>query len=97
MHPTLDLTELDMKVGRLFMAGMPGTKMDLGIEALIRDYCLGGVILFSRNIKNPVQLATLCRDLQETALKYHGIPLFLAIDQEGGRVARLKDPFTQFP
>lgn len=97
MHPTLDLTELNMKVGRLFMAGMPGTKMDPGIEALIRDYCLGGVILFSRNIIDPVQLATLCRDLQEAALKYHGIPLFLAIDQEGGRVARLKDPFTQFP
>jgi len=96
VHPTLDLTELDMKVGRLFMAGMPGAQMDPGIEALIRDYCLGGVILFSRNIEGPIQLATLCRDLQETAVKYHGIPLFLAIDQEGGRVSRLKDPFTQF-
>ncbi len=97
MHPTLDLTELDTKVGRLFMAGIPGTQMDPEIEALIRDYSPGGVILFSRNIEDPVQLATLCRDLQETGVRYHGTPLFLAVDQEGGRVSRLKEPFTQFP
>jgi beta-N-acetylhexosaminidase len=64
------------------MAGMPGTELDADTEALIRDYCLGGVILFSRNIENPVQLAGLCKDLQDRAMKYHGIPLFLAVDQE---------------
>ena len=53
--------------------------------------------MFSRNIKDPVQLARLCMDLQNRAMKYHGIPLFLAIDQEGGRVARLREPFTLFP
>ena len=97
MNSTLDLSELNTKIGRLFMAGMPGKKMDAGTEALIRDYCLGGVILFSRNIENPIQLARLCNDLQEKATKYHGIPLFLAVDQEGGPVARLRDPFTAFP
>ncbi len=79
------------------MAGIPGTKLDSGTEALIRDYCLGGVILFSRNIDDPLQLATLCNDLQDRAMEYHGIPLFLAVDQEGGRVARLKEPFKSFP
>lgn len=79
------------------MAGIPGTQLDKGTEGLIRDYCLGGVIFFSRNIETPVQLATLCRDLQDQAIKHHGIPLFLAVDQEGGRVARLKEPFTCFP
>ncbi|MFH1240784.1 MAG: beta-N-acetylhexosaminidase [Pseudomonadota bacterium] len=96
MHPVLDLTELDAKVGRLFMAGMPGTEMDPETEALIRDYCLGGVILFSRNIADPIQLARLCRNLQNAAMGSHGVPLFLAIDQEGGRVSRLREPFTQF-
>lgn len=96
MHPTLDLSELDIKVGRLFMAGIPGPELDPETEALIRDYCLGGVILFGRNIQDPVQLATLCRDLQRTAIRCHGIPLFLAVDQEGGRVSRLREPFTQF-
>ena len=97
MHPTLDISELNTKIGRLFIAGIPGAELDLDTEVLIRDYSLGGVILFSRNIQNPLQVATLCNDLQDTAMKYHGIPLFLAIDQEGGRVARLKEPFTLFP
>ena len=97
MHPTLDLSELDTKIGRLFMAGMPGPELDGDTEGLIRDYCLGGVILFGRNIESPLQLAGLCKDLQAAAMKYHGIPLFLAVDQEGGRVARLKEPFTRFP
>ena len=97
LHPTIDLSELDTQIGRLFMAGIPGTKLDSRTEALIRDYCLGGIILFSRNIEDPVQLATLCSELQQTAMKHHGIPLFLAVDQEGGRVARLQEPFTRFP
>ena len=97
MQSTLDLSELDLMIGRLFMAGMPGPELDRGTEELILDHCLGGIILFARNIENPIQLASLCHNLQETAMKQHGIPLFLAVDQEGGRVARLKEPFTLFP
>ncbi|MDY6971118.1 MAG: beta-N-acetylhexosaminidase [Thermodesulfobacteriota bacterium] len=97
MHSTLEQSELNAKIGRLFMAGIPGTRLDEGTEALIREYCLGGVILFARNIEDPLQLAALCNDLQERAMRYHGTRLFLAIDQEGGRVARLKSPFTGFP
>ncbi|MBW1735192.1 MAG: beta-N-acetylhexosaminidase [Deltaproteobacteria bacterium] len=97
MQSTLELSEFDQMIGRLFMAGMPGPQLDRATKALVRDHCLGGVILFARNIEDPVQLAGLCHDLQETAMGEHGIPLFLAVDQEGGRVARLKAPFTLFP
>lgn len=97
MNPTLDMDGLNTRIGRLFMAGMPGPELDPGTEELIRDYGLGGIIFFSRNIQDPTQLATLCRDLQEKSLHYNGIPLFLAVDQEGGRVARLRTPFTEFP
>ena len=97
MQSTLELSELDLRIGSLFMAGMPGPELDRDTEALIRNHCLGGMILFARNIENPIQLASLCHNLQETAMKQHGIPLFLAVDQEGGRVARLKEPFTLFP
>lgn len=97
MTSTLERSEIDAKVGSLFMAGMPGTTLDEHTDELIRDYCIGGVILFSRNIENPLQVATLCNDLQESSLKYHGTPLFMAVDQEGGRVARLREPFTSFP
>lgn len=97
MDRNLDSLELDRKIGQLFMAGIPGTQLDEGTANLIRRYHLGGVILFSRNIENPVQLAMLCRDLQDTSQRYYDSPILLAVDQEGGRVARLKEPFTVFP
>jgi len=77
------------------MVGMPGPHLDKETHKLIRKDHIGGIILFSRNIEDPLQLATLCRDLQAAALKR--FPLFLAVDQEGGRVARLKEPFRSFP
>jgi len=97
MEINVDRSKLDAKIGRLFMAGIPGTTLDAETAALIRQYGLGGVILFSRNIVDPQQLAVLCNDLQDSAMKSHGIPLFISVDQEGGRVARLREPFTSFP
>jgi beta-N-acetylhexosaminidase len=97
LNPLLDLSEINRKIGQLFMTGMPGISLDEDTKRLIGDYNPGGIILFSRNISDPLQLARLCRDLQKTSIKYHGNPLFLAVDQEGGRVARLRTPFTVFP
>jgi len=96
MNPILDLTEVTQKIGRLFIGGIPGPELDTNTVRLIKNYHLGGIILFSRNIEDPVQLARLCKDIQKVAMESSGYPLFLAIDQEGGRVARLKPPFTQF-
>ena len=96
-NTTLELSEMNRKIGQIFMAGIPGTHLDKGTEALIRDYNLGGIILFSRNIEHPVQVATLCREIKHISMKYHGGSLFLAVDQEGGRVSRLREPFTLFP
>jgi beta-N-acetylhexosaminidase len=97
VNTTLELSELDRKIGRLFMCGLPGPRVDPETERLIREVQPSGVILFSRNVEDPVQLATLCRRLQEVAKEAHGMPLILAVDQEGGRVARLRAPFTEFP
>jgi beta-N-acetylhexosaminidase len=97
LNTVLDLSELNQRLGQLFITGMPGTGLDEGTELLIRDYNLGGIILFSRNINDPMQLARLCHDIQNAAARYQSDPLFIAIDQEGGRVARLRKPFTVFP
>jgi beta-N-acetylhexosaminidase len=79
------------------MVGMPGPHLDEATDRLIREGHVGGIILFSRNIEDPLQLAALCRDLQAAASERQAPPLFLAVDQEGGRVARLKEPFRRFP
>jgi len=97
VNPSLDLNSLNTRIGRLFMAGIPGPDLDAQTEDLIRNWGLGGVILFSRNIEDPVQVAALCGALQKCSHRYNEIPLFLAVDQEGGRVARLRAPFEEFP
>ncbi len=96
MQATLELSELNFKIAQLFMAGMAGPELDDRARELI-ELGVGGVVLFSRNIEGPEQVAGLCGQLQALALETHGTPLFVAIDQEGGRVARLKEPFTIFP
>ncbi len=97
MSLTVNHSGSGMEIGSVFMAGMPGPDLDRGTETLIAENGLGGIILFARNIKDPVQVAALCKDLQRMAMKHQGIPLFIAVDQEGGRVARLRAPFTVFP
>jgi len=97
VNTTLELSELDHKIGRLFMCGMPGPMLDEDTRRLIRAIHPSGIIFFKRNVKDPVQLARLCMDLQRESLKSGGAPLILAVDQEGGRVARLQAPFSEFP
>ncbi len=97
MHSTLELSELNTMIGSLFTVGIASTEPDRNALSLIREHKVGGVILFARNIENPLQVASLCRSLQEEAIAATETPLFLAIDQEGGRVARLKEPFTLHP
>ncbi len=85
--------KLARKVGQILMAGFEGTSPSKEIQNLIKEYDLGGVILFSRNIEDPSQCARLTKALQKFS---SDAPLFIAVDQEGGRVSRLPLPFTQF-
>lgn len=82
----------------MLMAGFEGTALTPETEDLIRNRHVGGLILFGRNYENPSQLLRLIKDLQAVALSVNpSQPLFISVDQEGGRVARLKNPFTAYP
>ncbi len=83
--------------GQLLMVGIPGPRMEAVAREMVRDLRVGGVILFARNIETPEQVWELCRDLQQEALAAAGRPLLISVDQEGGRVQRLKAPFTIIP
>ncbi len=87
----------DQIAGQMIMTGFSGTQIDKDLMFLIDTLKVGGVILFSRNIKTPEQLEDLCFSIQEYAKESGQPPLFIAIDQEGGKVARLQKPFTIFP
>ncbi len=84
------------KIGQLFMVGFEGTAVTPELATWMETYGWGGVILFGRNVETPAQLHRLIHGLQ-TGWRRGAMPLLIAIDQEGGRVARLKAPFTAFP
>ena len=79
------------------MVGFEGDKFSNDLQYLIGELNVGGIILFSQNITSPGQLKDLCKAMQRHAAESRNLPLFIAVDQEGGQVARLKDPFTEFP
>jgi beta-N-acetylhexosaminidase len=81
-------------IGQLLIGSLPGTTIPPEMRSLAREFGLGGVILFARNIEAPEQVAELSHDIQSLATE---LPLWVSVDQEGGRVARLRSPFTEWP
>lgn len=96
-QPKPDSPLLEDKIGQMLMVGFNGFEVSDTSHVIrdIREYNVGGIILFdynmttrtpNRNIESPEQVRSLTSSLTELATT----PLFIAIDQEGGRVARLK-------
>ncbi|MCF6331171.1 MAG: glycoside hydrolase family 3 protein [Sulfurimonas sp.] len=96
---TKDISELELKrmIGKMLIFGFDSLDINENNEIYhyIRDYNLGGVILFdklyydkdkAKNIQNPLQLKRLTKKLQEISKN----KLLISIDQEGGKIARLK-------
>ena len=83
--------------GQRLMVGFDGTTLNSDLKFLIKRLKVGGIILFSRNLETPDQIKQLCDEVQDYARLSKQPPLFIAVDQEGGQVARLKEPFSQFP
>lgn len=81
-------------VGQLLLAGFAGPDLPQEIRSLAREFSLGGVVLFRRNVEEPAQVAELAYRAR-TLLP--DTPLWVGVDQEGGRVARLRTPFTEWP
>lgn len=91
---------LEQKIAQMLMVGFRGLTLDESnyIVRDIREHRIGGIILFDRdaklktygrNITSPVQLQALTASLQALS----ATPLFIAVDQEGGKVARLKESY----
>ncbi len=91
----MKLTDEQM-AGQRLMVGFDGTDLSTDVKFLIKNLHVGGLILFKRNIATPEQVRHLCLSCQEYAGSCGEPALFIAIDQEGGTVARLKSPFTEF-
>jgi beta-N-acetylhexosaminidase len=90
----MSLRELRRHVGRLAIVGFSGYSVPAELRHLIADFDLGGVIYFARNVLEPAQVAELSRETASLAREW---PFWISVDQEGGRVARLRAPFTEWP
>jgi beta-N-acetylhexosaminidase len=90
----MSLRDIRRHVGQLVIAGFAGPSIPADVRQLAREFDLGGVILFARNVEAPEQVADVSREAQSLAQE---LPLWVSVDQEGGRVARLRAPFTVWP
>lgn len=88
---------IDEKIGQMIMISTNYTSFNQNLDDQLDDIKPGGVILFSQNIKSEEQLIKFIADLQDNVT----IPLFIGVDEEGGRVERFnsiaESPLSQLP
>lgn len=88
---------VDEKIGQMIMISTDYTSFNQNLNDQLDDIKPGGVILFSQNIKSEEQLIKFIADLQDNVT----IPLFIGVDEEGGRVERFnsiaESPLSQLP
>ena len=81
---------LSQKVGQLFLIGFMGTESSFALDKAIDAVKPGGIVVFSRNIKTARQISALTIAAQKRSIKASTLPLFIAVDQEGGDVLRIR-------
>lgn len=91
----LQAMTVEQKVAQLLVAGISGTTPGADGIAAIQNYQVGGIILFGRNVSSSRQLTELTNQLK--ALNTDYIPLFLCVDEEGGRVSRMPPEIADIP
>ncbi|MEK7690645.1 MAG: beta-N-acetylhexosaminidase [Bdellovibrionota bacterium] len=91
---SLALNEAKDVLGELLIAGISGLELDYSTETFLNQSRIGGVILFSPNYQSPGQVAELINHVQSCRV---GLPMWISVDHEGGKVQRFKKPFTKIP
>ena len=85
------------KIGQMMMIGIKEKTVEDNVSYLLQEYHIGGVILFDRNMDTAAQVQMLTGDLQKRAKQADSLPLFIAIDEEGGKVVRMKQHLSAAP
>ncbi|MBO9665420.1 MAG: beta-N-acetylhexosaminidase [Bdellovibrio sp.] len=85
-------------IGQHMFIGIQGHSLTADEKKFIVEQNIGGICLFGRNVAEPKQVHDLCAEIQSLRHRQADkAPLFIGIDMEGGRVHRLKAPFTVWP
>lgn len=91
----LSKMSLEDKIGQMILAGIFGTTLDTNAKNLISQFHVGGIIFYKNNFETPEQTVQLVNQLK--AGNSSNLPLFLSVDQEGGKVTRLPGGLVNFP
>ncbi|MBS1986151.1 MAG: beta-N-acetylhexosaminidase [Bdellovibrionales bacterium] len=91
--------DLGKLVGQSLIVGFEGTSIDKKTLDLLAKVGVGGVILFKQNYESLAQLVELTNTIQRAIIPAaaDGLPAWICVDHEGGRVQRFGAPFTAFP
>ena len=92
---TISELSLEEKVGQMIFAGIKGTDLTTDTQKIIAADRVGGIILFKDNLKNTKQSVSLLNAIKAENTN-NKVPLFLGIDEEGGRISRLPE-LTKLP
>src|SRR5262245_18086338 len=92
---TVDLA-LEQKVTQLFMVGFYGQQLNDDSRAFLQKWQPGSFALFDSNVGTPETVTALTNELQQTVIDSGSLPMLIAVDQEGGLIARLKNGFTEW-
>ncbi|KPU44769.1 beta-hexosaminidase precursor [Oxobacter pfennigii] len=92
----LEKMTLDEKIGQMVISGVDGYSISNTTVKLIEDYHVGGFIILGENVKSTNQLLDMVNSLKARNAA-NKIPLFLSIDQEGGRIDRMPADFKRLP
>jgi beta-N-acetylhexosaminidase len=84
---------LEHRIGQLLFIGLPGAQLDLVTRSLLQSIQPGGVLLNTQNIESAQQVV----ELTSTIRSLIEVPPIIAVDQEGGRVDRLKGIYSPMP
>ncbi len=87
----------EREFSQLLMVGVSGERLTRFERSAWQRFPPGGIILFARNCVDPQKTKALVGELQEISIETSGLPLIVAVDQEGGPVVRLRESFPDFP
>lgn len=87
---------LEEKIGQMLIVGVEAYNFNDNTKSLVQKYKVGGIIALGENVKNTKQLLNLLNSIRKENQK-NNIPLFMSIDEEGGRISRVPKEFKKLP
>lgn len=92
----LNSLTLEEKIGQMILAGVQGTTLDDQAKQMITDQKVGGIIFYANNVSTLEGTAKFVQSIKE-ANQSNPVPIFMSVDQEGGKVSRMPETVESIP